>query len=117
MVTPVVVLWATEKFRPFRFTQFVRSLVALAGASLVGLVGFSPLIMQTVQRTSLGFLAVLPLVWAALWCGPRDTATVVLTLAGFAIWGVIEGAGQQGTYVPPHLENGKVVPGHVDPAK
>ena len=93
VVTPVVVLWATEKFRPFRFTQFVRSLVALAGACLVGLVGFSPLIMQTVQRTSLGFLAVLPLVWAALWCGPRDTATVVLTLAGFAIWGVIEGGG------------------------
>ena len=37
VVTPVVVLWATEKFRPFRFTQFVRSLVALAGAARSGL--------------------------------------------------------------------------------
>jgi heme/copper-type cytochrome/quinol oxidase subunit 3 len=40
---------------------------------------------------------------------------LVLVAASFVVWGVTEGAGQQGTYVPPHVENGRVVPGHVDP--
>jgi heme/copper-type cytochrome/quinol oxidase subunit 3 len=40
---------------------------------------------------------------------------LLLVAASFVIWGVTEGAGQRGTYVPPHLENGQVVPGHVDP--
>ena len=40
---------------------------------------------------------------------------LVLVAASFVIWGVTEGSGQQGVYVPPHLENGQVVPGRVDP--
>ena len=39
---------------------------------------------------------------------------LVLVAASFVIWGVTEGSGQQGVYVPPHVENGRVVPGHVD---
>src|SRR6185437_7976809 len=41
-------------------------------------------------------LTILPLVWAALRCGPRETATVGLILAGFAIWATIEHAGPFG---------------------
>ena len=48
---------------------------------------------QTTQRTALAFLAVLPLIWAALRRGPRDTATVVLILTGFAVWGTLAGGG------------------------
>src|SRR5262249_50198358 len=92
VVRAVVVLWATEKPRP-ALAPFLRSLLALAGACAVGLIAFSPLIEQTVQRTSLGFLAILPLIWAALRCGPRDTATVVLILTCFAVWGTLEGGG------------------------
>lgn len=39
---------------------------------------------------------------------------LALVAASFIIWGVTEGSGQQGVYVPPHLENGRVVPGHVE---
>jgi heme/copper-type cytochrome/quinol oxidase subunit 3 len=42
---------------------------------------------------------------------------LVLVAASFIIWGVTEGAGEKGTYVPPHVVNGQVVPGRVDPAK
>src|SRR5262249_25472389 len=91
--TPVVVLWAATSLRPIRWGAIIRSLFALGGACVVGLIAFSPLIEQTVQRTSLGFLAVLPLIWAALRCGPRDTAMVVLILSGFAGWGTLEGGG------------------------
>ena len=39
---------------------------------------------------------------------------LALVAASFIIWGVTEGSGQQGVYVPPHVENGRVVPGYVD---
>jgi heme/copper-type cytochrome/quinol oxidase subunit 3 len=40
---------------------------------------------------------------------------LALVAASFLIWGITEGAGEQGVYVPPHVENGRVVPGHVEP--
>jgi heme/copper-type cytochrome/quinol oxidase subunit 3 len=40
---------------------------------------------------------------------------LVLVAASFVIWGITEGSGRQGVYVPPHVENGRVVPGHVEP--
>ena len=40
---------------------------------------------------------------------------LVLVAASFLIWGITEGAGEQGIYVAPHVENGRVVPGHVEP--
>jgi integral membrane sensor domain MASE1 len=60
--------------------------MVLALAIVVGVLAFSPLIEQTPSRDPLGFLAVLPLMWAAIRCGQRDTATVALVLSGFAIW-------------------------------
>lgn len=39
---------------------------------------------------------------------------LMLVAASFVVWGVTEGSGQQGTYVPAHLENGRVIPGHVE---
>ena len=48
------------------------------------------------------------------WVKWRIVAGALLVAASFVIWGVTEGSGQQGVYVPPHVENGRVVPGHVD---
>jgi len=39
---------------------------------------------------------------------------LVLVAASFVIWGVTEGSGKQGVYVPPHVVNGEVVPGRVE---
>ena len=39
---------------------------------------------------------------------------LALVAASFLIWGITEGSGQQGVYVPPHVEDGRVVPGHVE---
>ena len=41
---------------------------------------------------------------------------LALVAASFLIWGITEGAGQQGVYIPPHVENGRVVPGQVEPS-
>jgi PAS domain S-box-containing protein len=93
VVAPVVVLWALTTFRPFNLDKILASAIALVAATLVGLVAFSPLVEQSANRSALGFLAVLPLLWAALRCGPRDAATTALILAGFAVWGALAGGG------------------------
>jgi hypothetical protein len=39
---------------------------------------------------------------------------LVLVAASFLVWGITEGAGQQGRYVPPHVVDGRIVPGHFE---
>jgi len=93
VITPVVVLWAVADFRGFNLDKVLASGATIVVASAVGLIAFSPLIEQSVNRSALGFLAVLPLLWAALRCGGRDTATAVLILSCFAVWGTLAGGG------------------------
>jgi hypothetical protein len=50
----------------------------------------------------------LPWPWLAV-AGVALTALVLVAIS------VGLGGGQQGTYVPPHVENGRIVPGHVVP--
>jgi hypothetical protein len=40
---------------------------------------------------------------------------LLLVVASFLIWGIEEGAGERGVYVPPHVEDGRVIPGRVVP--
>ncbi|MDF2764629.1 MAG: pdtaS3, partial [Rhodospirillales bacterium] len=62
-------------------------------AAAIGLIAFSPLFEQTAIRGALAFVVVLPLLWAALRCAPRATATAALIIAGFAVWGTNAGGG------------------------
>lgn len=90
IVAPAVVLWT--RLGSGRAPDLEEALVY--GASvLIGIVAFSPLFEQTIVRSALAFLAVLPLVWTGLRCGPRQTATAALIIAGFAIWGANSGGG------------------------
>jgi hypothetical protein len=41
---------------------------------------------------------------------------LVLVAVSFVFWGVTQGSGQLGIYIPAHLENGHVIPGHVEGA-
>jgi hypothetical protein len=52
--------------------------------------------------------------WRALPWAWLMIAGVILAI--IALFAVVEiGGNKEGTYVPPHLENGQVVPGHVEP--
>jgi hypothetical protein len=44
-------------------------------------------------------------------------AGLALFAASFIVWGITEGEPTTGTYVAPHVVNGKVVPGYVVPDK
>jgi signal transduction histidine kinase/CheY-like chemotaxis protein len=93
VIAPVIVLWASSRYHDFECHAFWETVGVLTTAAVVGLIAFSPLIEQTPGRDPLGFLAIVPMLWAALRRGPRDTATVALVLAGITIWGTLKGGG------------------------
>jgi PAS domain S-box-containing protein len=93
VVTPVIVLWAHSSWRE---TRWLDAASVLACAVVVGLVAFGPLLPRSDYTSPLGFLAIVPLLWAALRCSQRETATVALILTGFAIWGRVVDAGPFG---------------------
>lgn len=46
--------------------------------------------------------------WTALFI-----SGLVLVAASFVFWGLFENRNQRGVYIPPHLEDGRLVPGRV----
>ena len=92
VVTPVVVLWALSDVRAFSRSELTKSAGVIALAVAVGFIAFSPYVHIVATPGALRFLAVLPLLWAALRRGPRDTAVASFILAGFSIWGTFSGA-------------------------
>jgi len=93
VVSPFLVLWWTQRGLPHSRSDALETLAVYAVACAVGLVAFSPLFEQTAIRGPLGFLAVLPLLWAALRRTQRDTAGVAVILCAFAIWGTLSNGG------------------------
>jgi signal transduction histidine kinase/CheY-like chemotaxis protein len=92
MITPALVLWATDYPRSFDLRSLLESIAIFAVAGVFGAIAFSPLAAD-MPTPPLAVFAVLPLIWAALRRGPRDTATASLILMGFAAWGTIFGRG------------------------
>ena len=92
-LAPFVVLWATIDPQSFGRSQLRATGAVVVAAIAVGVVAYSPLIAQTTYRDALGFLAILPLLWAALRCDQRATATVAVILSCFALWGTLVGGG------------------------
>src|SRR5262245_44446429 len=67
VITPVIVLWIERRRRPLD-RHLLEAGAVFALAIVVGIVVFSPLIPLTAARDPLGFLTVVPLMWAALRC-------------------------------------------------
>lgn len=94
VIAPFVILWAAGNLHSFERTQWGAEAVTIVAAAIaVGIIAFSPLIEQISYRDPLGFLALTPLLWSALRRDPRETATVVIILSCFAVWGTLAGSG------------------------
>jgi hypothetical protein len=50
--------------------------------------------------------------WALLFI-----AGLLLVIASFVWWALSAGEPREGVYVPPHVEDGRIVPGRVEPAQ
>ncbi|GLR83467.1 MASE1 domain-containing protein [Bradyrhizobium iriomotense] len=96
VITPVVVLWATMLLRTSSKRDVLESIAVSALAVIIGIVAYSPLIDSDLfsdlnvvlpYRSLLGFLVLLPLMWAGLRGHRCNVATAALIFIGMAVWG------------------------------
>jgi len=66
LVTPLIVLWAKSGLQEMGRAELQRLAFLLGATIIVGLVAFSPLPQQITAHGALGFVAIGPLLWAAL---------------------------------------------------
>ena len=106
VVAPVVVLWAKSEPSSLMPPQITRTGLTYLGAIAAGIIAFSPLLQQTTLHDALIFVVILPLLWASLRQGPRDTATVALIISAFVVWCT---AMQCGPFAKPSLNDSFIV--------
>jgi PAS domain S-box-containing protein len=96
IIVPVVVLWAFGDVRTIGRWNVLESAAILLLAAAAGFIAFAPPIdtmFDAIEphRTLLGFLVVVPLLWAALRGSRRDAATAALVFCAIAAWGLTDG--------------------------
>jgi PAS domain S-box-containing protein len=97
IIAPVVVLWAMMPLRSVFKWSLLESVALFGLVGIIGIVAYSPLISSNFvsdylnallpYRNLLGFLVLLPLMWAGLRGNRGDVATTALIFSGFAVWG------------------------------
>ena len=100
ILAPPIVLWGRSRLPGAADWRELAKL--LTGTAAVGFIAFSPMVEQTSARGALAFLAVVPMLWAALRYAQRDTSTAALVLSCFAIWGVLANGGP---FMRPNLND------------
>jgi PAS domain S-box-containing protein len=101
LIAPVVALWATTHLRRSSRWDLLESIVVCALVIIIGIVAYSPLIdsnpisqdldVRLPHRSLLGFLVLLPLMWAGLRGHRSSVATAALIFLGMAVWGFSAG--------------------------
>jgi PAS domain S-box-containing protein len=97
VIAPVVVLWAMMPLRSFSKWNLLESVAVSILVGVIGIVAYSPLIGSNLisndlnvllpYRSLLGFLVLLPLMWAGLRGNQRNVVTAALIFFGIAVWG------------------------------
>ncbi|WP_407149788.1 MASE1 domain-containing protein [Bradyrhizobium sp. ORS 86] len=97
VIAPVVVLWATMPLRMSFERILLETIAVCALVSVIGIAAYGPLFggdlisndLNTLlpHRSLLGFLVLVPLMWAALRGNRCNVATAALVFIGMALWG------------------------------
>jgi diguanylate cyclase (GGDEF)-like protein len=91
IVTPLLLLWATDFRLHWGWTRLSEFAVLLMGLMVIGQVVFGP--FAHIRSYPLEYLCIPFLVWAAFRFGPREAVTVTLVLAVIAIRGTLHSYG------------------------
>jgi PAS domain S-box-containing protein len=102
VIAPVVVLWAMMRLRRSSTWNLLESIAVSALVGIIGIIAYSPLIGSDLissdlnvplpYRSLLGFLVLLPLMWAGLRGSRSTVATAALIFVGMAVWGFSAGS-------------------------
>lgn len=106
VVTPVIALWSRSDPISFTSADICRSAATYLVAAALASIAFSPLLQHAGLSDALGFLVILPMLYAAVRQGPRDTATVSLIICFFAYWGTLF---QGGPFAQTRLSDSSIV--------
>src|SRR6185312_16168379 len=97
LIAPTFLLWEIVPLAGSSKWDLLEVIAASAFAGLVGIVAYSPLIGSDLisndlnvylpHRSLLGFLVLLPLMWAGLRGNRRSVSTAALFFVGMAVWG------------------------------
>ncbi len=102
IVTPVVVLWAITPLRSISKWNLLETVVVIILATAIGVTAYSPLFGSDFissnlngllpYRSLVGFLVLLPLMWASLRGSQRNVATAAFIFCVIAVWGFSAGS-------------------------
>jgi PAS domain S-box-containing protein len=101
IIAPVVVLWAITPLRPISKWSLLETVAVIILATAIGIIAYSPLfdsdfISSNISsnfngllpnRSLVGFLVLIPLMWAGLRGNQRNVATAAFIFCGIAVWG------------------------------
>ncbi len=90
VLTPVIVLWAITPLHLAKWSLLETSAIFLVAAA-IGFAAYSPLLDSQISavppyHSLLGFLILLPLMWAGLLSNRRNAATTALIFCAIAAW-------------------------------
>jgi len=101
LIAPTFLLWEIVPLAGSSKWDLLEVIAASAFAGFIGIVAYSPLIGSDLisndlnvylpHRSLLGFLVLLPLMWAGLRGNRRSVSTTALVFAGMAVWGFSAG--------------------------
>jgi PAS domain S-box-containing protein len=102
IIVPVVVLWAPTPLRPITKWRLLETVAVIILATAIGIIAYSPLFGSDFvssnltdlipYRSLVGFLVLLPLMWAGLRGNQRNVATAAFIFCGIAVWGFAAGS-------------------------
>lgn len=93
ILVPFLLTWRnfpTATKDPKRILEIVLLVITIIG---IGIVIFTPVFGSTIKSSPLTYIAYLPIMWAALRFGPRETSAATFLLTSFAITTTIFGFG------------------------
>src|SRR6478736_566493 len=91
LVAPFLVGWVTTPLGRPSLKRALEAVALFGGLCFTGLLLFGLIQPTSYLGTSLKFLCIPFLTWAAVRFGPRESATAILLLSVFAIWGTLIG--------------------------
>ncbi|MGH7369004.1 MAG: MASE1 domain-containing protein [Candidatus Rokuibacteriota bacterium] len=93
IVAPLIILWTADLRSLALRERPIEALALLVGVVGVGLIVFGDRAPEPLRHYPLTFLAIPPLLWAAVRFGRREAAATVVVLMAIAVRGTIQGLG------------------------
>jgi len=102
IVAPLLVLWTADHRSLALRAEPIEAVALLLGVVGVALIVFGGLAPAAWRHYPLSFLAIPPLLWAAVRFGRREAATAVVVLMAIAVGGTMRGFGPFAALPPTH---------------